>query len=109
MTKLIIPGADRRQDIRSLVDRHNRAMSHMHPEQHQAINRLVTASLLVVQMVGNNAPPEIQQAAAQEALAEVIRREANGEPVMVTMWRKPLAITPDGIDQLAKTTEAGSA
>lgn len=97
---LILPGQNPTRDLRQLVDTHNRALGTLHPEQQKAINRLLLATMLVRTMVGDTAPAEVQQAAAQEALAEVMRREAAGHALDVVMWRKPVKLSDDNLDQL---------
>lgn len=102
---LILPqGADKHADVRRVVQQHNAALQSLHPLQSAAINRLILATMLTRNMVGDAAPKEVQQHAAQEALAEVIRREANGQTLDVVMWQAPLDLTEDNVDALVKRT-----
>lgn len=105
MSRLILPpGMDKHADVRRVLAQHNGALQSLHPLQQAAINRIVLATILTMRMVGDTAPKEVQQGAAQEALAEVIRREANGQPLDVVMWTKPLDLSDDNVDLLVDRT-----
>lgn len=104
---ILPPGADPHADLRRIVNAHNHALQHLHPEQEKAFNRILLATMIVRTMVGENAPPEVQQAAAQEALAEVMRREANGQTLDMVMWRTPVQLTDQNLDDLVKRTKDG--
>lgn len=100
-----LPGRDPVGNIRRVLERHNLAMRTMTPEQQKAVNRIVLATLGANFMAGD-APAEVQRGAAQAALEEVIRREANGEDNQAVMWAKNVEVetTDQLIDRLAKTT-----
>jgi hypothetical protein len=103
---LIIPGSGRSDQLRLLIHRHNTAVSSMTPPQLEAMRRLIVASVLTNQMVGD-APPEVQRGCAQEALSEVIRREGNGQPVQLVMWSTTTVdSSDDAIDRMLRATDS---
>jgi hypothetical protein len=102
---ILPPGMDKHADVRRVLQQHNAALQSLHPLQSAAINRIVLASLLVQHMTGGrDLPKDQQQSAAQVALAEVIRREANGETLDVIMWTKPIDLHEDQVDEMVKAT-----
>lgn len=115
MSGLIIPGVTPRDmALAGLLQQHKAAVASFTPEQAEAVNRLILATMMVQVMCSPQAPPAEQHANAQAALLEVIRAEARGAKRVAPMWQRrsmadPAAdLDPDHLVDIAHRPAGGA-